>query len=189
MTRRRRKWIIASALVGVVAAVVCWLGSGGGKLEVKLMFVGFTNDSTSGTKALVLATNSGSTTALLIAYGAGGLPGPLEPVSFSGFMGDVGVQRPTAGSPFPARLKPGETLLMSMSFTTLDKPMDACLLAERYDLKDRLYRRALDTCNGTLINLADKFMAAPPPEMVTLGPITNVPPESAASDPPRVARP
>ena len=155
------------------------------------MFVGFTNDSTSGSKALVLATNSGGVTALLIAYGNGGNPGPLEPELFGFFRypSDVGVQFPSSGNAFPARLEPGETLLMSMNFTRLDKRMDAHLLAERYNLEDRLYLRALSTGNDTLRNLANRFLSHPLGEMPILGPITNHPPEPPPSDQPLVARP
>src|SRR5881296_859607 len=111
MTARRRKWIIVAALVGIVAALAWCFGRGDGKLKVKLMFVGFTNDSTSGAKALVLASNSGSAKALLIAYGNGGLPGPLEPelFGFFSFPSDVGVPFPSSGNAFPAQLEPGES--------------------------------------------------------------------------------
>ena len=51
------------ALLGLVLALWWWIGRRGGTLDVKLMCVGFTNDSSTGTKALVLATNSGSSTA------------------------------------------------------------------------------------------------------------------------------
>jgi hypothetical protein len=190
MTTRRRKLLIAVALLVVMAALVWWFGRGGGKLEVKLMFVGFTNDSTSGNKALVLATNSGSATALLISYGNGSHPGPLEPdlFGFFAFPSDVGVQFPSSGNTFPARLEPGETLVMSMSFTRLDKRMDAHLLAQRYNLKDRLYLRALSTGNNTLMNLANRFLSHPPGEMPILGPITKLPPDTLPADLPRVAR-
>ena len=191
MTARRRKWIIVAALVGIVAALAWCFGRGDGKLKVKLMFVGFTNDSTSGAKALVLASNSGSAKALLIAYGNGGLPGPLEPelFGFFSFPSDVGVPFPSSGNAFPAQLEPGESLLMSMNFTRLDKRMDAHLLARRYNLRDRLYLRALCTGNDTLMNLANRFLSHPPEDMPILDPITNLPPDTAASDPPRVARP
>jgi len=120
------------------------------------------------------------------------MPVPLEPVSFPLLLGlgpsDVGVQLPVAGSTFPARLDPGETLLMSLSFITLDKPMYACLLAQRYDLKDSLYLR-LSTCNGTLISLAEKISSVPPTKIVLLGPVTNRPPDTITAHLPRVARP
>ena len=42
MTARRRKWILAVTLLGLVAMVWCF-GRGGGRMEVKLVFLGYTN--------------------------------------------------------------------------------------------------------------------------------------------------
>jgi hypothetical protein len=60
MTTRRRKLLIAAALLVVVAALVWWFGGAGGKVEVKLVFVGYTNFAPENYLALVLATNTGT---------------------------------------------------------------------------------------------------------------------------------
>src|SRR4030095_1006407 len=43
MTRRRRKWIIATTLLTLAAALWWCFGRGGGRFEVKLVFLGYTN--------------------------------------------------------------------------------------------------------------------------------------------------
>ena len=191
MTGRRRKWIIVATLLMLAAALGWCFGRGGGKMELKLLFLGFTNGLDGSTHALVLATNSGGSKALL--YGNGPEYGPrtLEPVAYLKFKSPFfsPFHLPNPGEVFPARLKPGQTIRISIPFTRLDEPMEAGLFATRYELNDRLYCRMMTSCNLFLMTLAGRFLSEPPMMMPILDPVTNLPPHSVRSHPPRGARP
>jgi len=191
MTARRRKLLIAAVLLVLATALWWCFGRGGGKLEVKLVFLGLTNGPGGTTHALVLATNSGNSKALLYGTGSKYGPGKLEPLRNLGFKSPTfsSFHLPAPGKVFPAQLRPGQTIRMSMPFTRLDEPMEAGLSATRYELNDRLYCRMMSSMNGFLMRLAGTLLSQPPRTLPVLDPVTNLSPDTAASDPPRVARP
>jgi hypothetical protein len=191
MTTRRRKWIIAATLLVLAAAMWWCFGWSGGRTEVKLVFLGITNGPDGTTHALVLATNSGNSTAILYGTGFEYGPGALEPLRNLGFKSPIysPFHLPAPGIVFPAQLKPGQTIRMSMPFTRLDEPMEAGLFAKRCELNDRLYCRMMSSMNIFMMRLAGTLLSQPPSTTLVLDPVTNLPPASAASPAPRVARP
>jgi len=160
-------------------------------MDVKLIFLGFTNGPDGTTHALVLATNSGSSKALLYGRGAEYGPSTLEPVAYLNFKSPYfsPFHLPASGKVFPARLTPGRTIQMSIPFTRLDEPMEVGLFATRYELNDRLYCRMRSSMNRFLMTLAGKLLTQPPCTIPVLDPVTNLPPHMVTPDPPRVAGP
>jgi hypothetical protein len=146
-------------------------------MELKLMFVGFTNDPVGGPEALIVATNCGNVT-ILVDH----LEVRTNDILPGVFHGDYGISSLVPGSYWPAPLRPHETVLFAVNETNLDHKTYVYCHVQRHQPADRFYLRA----SGTLL---DSFLSSPPADMAFCGPITNLPSDTASPDPPRVARP
>jgi len=191
MTTRRRKLLFAATLPGVVAALLWTFGRGGGKMEVKLTFLGYTNAShghtntwPSARSAVVIATNTGTV-----------------PVVFNHFVRSENAVRSADGESLrddfaipiqpmsPSLLRPGQSVLVYPLVKDLRKPWYTEVAYRRRGVQDRLYDQAREFRNSTVRRITSRVLPRPNDAWIRLGPITNHPPDTAASDLPRVARP
>jgi hypothetical protein len=170
MAGHRRKWLVASVLLAMVA-LLAWASLGrSGKMEVQLFFAGYTNyvetitNSAPGSRictrnvfsAIVMATNSGHVTVEL--YGTMRRPGLRVPIV-----------RP------PRILKPSETVVVEIEPECLGAPWSTEFNAHRRGLVDRLYVN-VSAKRGTLLKrVVTKVWSQPPEVSARLGPIPNTP--------------
>jgi len=198
MTGLRKRILIAAALVVVLAALAWWLVPGGGRMEVKFIFLGYTNDpvvtpTSSGwsaiptswvARALVLATNCGRVPVLINRVRGSG-----NYLLRDGFLLPFDTPYLSSGKGFELALEPRETAVLHLHIPPTNRPWSVELWAERRAFKDRVYLKAWSVGNSSTKLWMVRTMGWPEQARIQLGPITNVPSEIAASDPPRVARP
>lgn len=209
MTARRRKLLIAAALLVLAAALAWWVGRSGPEMRLELRFLSYTNETVgrflsytnqpvgipglpegaqvwqaSLFNALVSVTNCGGV-AVELSPGVNGtnvvtVGGTLR--LRDGFLGP-------SGQNLPRILKPGETMIIQIGPSQFLQPWSTEIFAQRRGFRDRLYGKVWDTGNPILQKLISRFPSAFADITTTLGPITNVPPETPPGEPPRVARP
>ena len=156
MTARRRKLIAAATLLVLAAGMVWWcLGRSGGRMEVKLRFLGFTNDAAGGTCALILVTNTGSTTVVV------GYPR----IETNEILARVCLVTGPAGDPVPGRLFPAETLTVPVRVANWGRTTFVTCLVTRYGVRERIR-----------VPYMDWFQSVPQTTVAFVGPITNLPP-------------
>jgi hypothetical protein len=185
MAGRRRKWLIAAALLAIVVALTWALLGRDGRMDVQLVFVRYTNYTATFTNpapgapiftrnvfsAVVMATNSGNVAVEL-------LP-PRELASYlvhpTGTQWLAGFALLTEMK-LPNILKPGETLLVEVEPQTLGVPWYTVLMAQQREIGDRLYLKAAAK-GGAVLRLMWRYFSPPPEMEATLGPVTNAPPQ------------
>jgi hypothetical protein len=174
MTTRRRKLLIAVALLVVVAALVWWFGRAGGKIEVKLVFVGYTNFAPGNYLALVLATNTGTVPLRLNSA-------PRQE-TLDKFEADDSVFDHLA---FPLLkesqriVNPQQGVLLYLMGRDFRTPWHTEIGYQRHSFRERLKLKAESTGNSPLQWMAHKVFPSPPKVWAELGPITNLAPETA----------
>src|SRR6185503_11026814 len=115
---------IAAAFVLLAGAALWWTTRNPGKMEVKLVFLGYTNSAVETNssfkfpaRAVIMATNIGGATIELFPHTE--KPwldlNPDSELEMQGF-------EPTAGSYFPARLRPGETCFFEVTQESFRRP-------------------------------------------------------------------
>jgi hypothetical protein len=186
MTGRRRKWLIAAALLAIVVALAWALLGRSGRTEVQLVFVGYTNKLVEGPplpgqtipisgrtwEPIVLATNGG--TAAVEIYAACRSPNVMLTGTTIQYRDGFAAPR----GPVPSRvLKPGETVLIELGGANYHQPWFTEIYAQRRTLSDRIYGKAWDGGNATVQGLMSRWLSAPLEVWAKLGPITNAPPD------------
>ena len=170
MAGSRRKWLIAASLFAMVAALVWALLERSGKMEVQLLFAGYTNyvetitNSAPGSRictrnvfsAIVMATNSGNMTVEM--YGTTRRPGLRVPIAR-----------------LPRILKPSETFVVEVEPECLGAPWSTEFKAQRRGLVDRLYVKVSAQRGALLKPVVTKLWSQPPEVSARLGPIPNAP--------------
>ena len=212
MAERRRKWVaMATLLVLVAGALAWWVGRSGPQMRMELRFLSYTNETvgqflsytnqsgdTSGLPegavvqvwspsllfARVLATNSGEVPLELSA----GVNATNVVTTGGTFQLRDGFASPS-GQNMPRILKPGESMIIFIGPSQFLQPWSTEIMAQRRGLRDKLYGKVWDTGNLTLQKWISRFPSAFVDIRPTLGPITNLPPDSMPSTPPRGARP
>jgi len=154
-------------------------------MDVQLVFVRYTNYTASFTNpapgapistrnvfsAVVMATNSGDVAVEI-----------LPPRELASYLVDPTGTQWLAGFALltemetPSILKPGETLLVEVEPQTLGVPWWTVLMAQQREIGDRLYLKAAAK-GGAVLRLMWRYFSPPPEMEVTLGPITNAPPQ------------
>jgi hypothetical protein len=173
MAGRRRIWLIALALLAFVAALAWVLLGRSGSMEVQLVFVGYTNYMKTITNTTsVLTFNAFS--AVVMATNSGNVAVELYPITRPERF-DI-LARPAVGMNLPRILKPGETVLVEVVPQVLGIPWSTELMAQRRELKDRLYLKAGAKGTATVQRLIKKWLPPPPMAWPTLAPVTNAPP-------------
>jgi hypothetical protein len=187
MTGRRRKWLIASALLAIVAALGWALLGRGGKMEAQLVFVGYTNKLVDGPplpgqtipssfrtwEPIVLATNSGTAVVEISAS----IRSPNVMLTGTTIQYRDGFVAPLGPVP-PRVLKPGETALIELEGANYHQPWFTEICAQRRTLSDRIYCKAWDSGNATVQRMMSRWLPALPEFWAQLGPITNPPPQT-----------
>ena len=189
MAGHRRKWLIAVALLAIVAVLAwAWLGRGG-KMEVQLAFVGYTNHFYAASidvmaaqmyplgdrRALVLVTNSGSVSVRLVAgmIGRNDVQAPSAAEWVGGF--------PTGSAKgLPQVLAPGKAVLLEVVLNMREERWWALVRAQRYGLRDRMSPRVERISIGWMQGLLGGLL--PPPPETWAGPITNPPPRTPSQE-------
>ena len=198
MTARRRKWIIAATLLVLAAALWWCFGRDRGKLEVKFVFLGYTNDPvvTRTSPASSAIPTSWEARALILATNCGRVPALINRVRGSGdyllregFLVPFDTPYLTSGKGFELVLEPRETAMLHLHIPPTDRPWPVELWAERRTFKDRVYLDAWSAGNSSTKLWMMRTMGWPEQARIQLGAITNAPPDTAASDPPCVASP
>ena len=175
MAGRRRKWLITAVVLVLVAALGWALFGRAGKMEVQLVFVGYTNYFASFTNAasrqpvrtrnvfsaIVMATNSGDVAVELYATS----PLVLRSIS-DNFAVPIEMK-------FPRILKPTETLVIQVEPQRLGVPWYTDLTAQRRGLLDRLYVKAKTKGSSATKRILTGCLSPPPHVLATLGPVTN----------------
>lgn len=148
-------------------------------MEVQLVFVGYTNytkpttNSTSvltfnTSSAMVMASNSGNVAVELYLVTRPGREDLAWPSAWIQFGRKVEME-----AHLPAILNPGETVLVEVTPQRLGLPWSTELMAQRRDLKDRLYVKAETKGSANVQRLVRKWLSPPPVIWPTLGPVTN----------------
>ena len=202
---------MATLLVLAAGALAWWVGRSGPEMRMELRFLDYTNETVgrflcytnqagdipglpegaqgkvwvpSLLLARVLATNSGEV--------------PLElyaSVNMTNYVTTGGSLQlrdgfaSPSGQNLPRILKPGESMIIFIGPSQFLQPWSTEVMAQRRGLRDKLYGKVWDTGNPTLQKWISRFPSAFVDIWPTLGPITNLPPTSMPSAPPRGARP
>lgn len=204
MTTRRKKWLIAAALL-VLAAVVgwWWVRRSGPEVRLELRFLSYTNEPVRrvisydyeegevsvsvppSSYAFVLATNSG--TAEVQVFGQVHMS---NLVNVGGTLRDGdGFVRPSSQQKLPRILKPGESTILKIGPSQFSKPWSTEILIRRRDLRDTMHDKAMATRKPMFQKWGSRLPGSRAPISIRMGPITNLPPDTARSNPPREARP
>lgn len=190
MAGHRRKWLIVTVLLAIVAALAWALLGRDGRMDVQLVFVGYTNRimeakpppgetsplSFPRLKAIVFATNSGQVPVEF--YPAVRLANcVLTGTAIQYREGFAAPSRPVASRV----LQPGETIMIEVGEVTFQQPWFTELMAQRRCLSDRIYCKAWDSGNAKLQGIMKRWLPALPEVWAKLGPITNPPPDMEPS--------
>jgi hypothetical protein len=190
---RRSRWI-ALGLVGVGLFLVCWLTLPGGRMEVQLIMLGYTNVLHGNTNISILmfedavkqqqgkryvavhmGTNYqqpvGGHFAVLLATNAGSVPVELYSGIRSQDFNDPTFAKPTAGS-LPAVLNPGESVTVRVT-PPFDSRWRTAVLFQRHIMWDRLYGKAWATGNRKVQATMVGYLPSPKVGTAPSGWITN----------------
>lgn len=172
--------MLGITLACVVGGVVVWrLLAPGGRMEVRLIFIGYTNTPLVTQPA---SWPSGSVTlelpeALLCATNTGSVPVKL----WSAILTNTMQFALPARRGLPAVLRPGESVTVSVPYMMTGHSWQTELMYQRHNFADRLYGKAWNTGNRTVQDLIQSLFDAPKVGWAQSGWITNAPPLFAAS--------
>ena len=195
MSRRRKRILIAAVLVVVLAALAWWLVPGGGRMEVKLVFLGYTNvmltnittvaaplrtNAIQVQQAMVMITNSGETPvkvwfarspAATVLMGA---EGEVERAIWfpEGYRKDT--------------LAPGTGMVLLSQPNSFLLPWTVELQVWRNYAQDRLYWQRLRP--QAIQNLLQGVLSRPPSQVAKLGLVTRLPPQLTNRPPDKLRR-
>jgi hypothetical protein len=174
MTVRRRKILIVAALLMAGAALMWWFGRGGGRSEVKLEFVGYTNIAPGNYLALVLATNTGTVPIKLTRS--------FRQETLDKVEDDETVLDHLAFPLLSASqriVNPEQGVLLYLMGRDFRAPWNTEIGYQRHGFRERLKFKAESADNSPLQWIAHRIFSSPPEVWVKLGPITNLAPESS----------
>ena len=172
MAGRRRKWLIAAALLVIVAALALWISSLRRAPMLKLVFVGYTNLHPAFLTARVLATNASDEP-----LEPGKLYNPNDVVETSG----PSPLPPGFASPWPMDwptiVKPREVIVLNVGLFKGGEPWWTEIAARPMQRAPWLHKFSAKLGNRTVQRCVDRLF--PPPQTMSfkLGPVTNLPPD------------
>jgi hypothetical protein len=171
MAGRRRKWLIAAALLALVAALAGWMSSSRSSPMLKLVFVGYTNLHPAFLTALVLATNTSDA--------------PLELGKLYDLNAVVDTSGPHALPPgfaspwpmdWPTLVKPRESIILNVGLFKGDEPWWTEIVARPVQRAPWLHKFSAKLGNRTVKRCVDWLFPPSQAMLFKLGPVTNLPP-------------
>lgn len=176
--------MLGITLALVAGVMVVWsIFAPGGRMEVQLIFIGYTN-----TPQLVQwgASSSVSVTidlpeALLCATNTGSVPVELWAAIAATNISNATTFAQPNGRGLPTVLKPGESVTVSVSYPMNSLRWQTEFMYQRHNLADRLYGKAWNTGNRIVQTLMEDLLPLPEDGWAQSGWITNPPPLVAAS--------
>lgn len=185
MAGRRRKWLVAVGLFATVTALTWVSLRPSGKMEIKLLFVGYTNypsvfSNRSGTAvstgnvfiAMIMATNSGNVAAELCPTMRLGQPSSSHNGIAWLYLKGISMPR----GELPKILKPTETLVVEFDPRMFMGAEATELMAQRRGVWDRVYIKVCSKGGAAVQRIMGRCFSPPPTVWVPFGPVTNPPP-------------
>ena len=173
MAGRRRKWVIAAALMVFAAGLASWICSYRRPPMLKLVFVGYTNIHPAFFTARVLATNNSGV-----------------PIKIRELLYDKNVVE-TNGRSFlltgfaavwqngPDLIEPRQAIILDVGLLKLGEPWWTEIEAQPVPPVPWLRKVAAKLGNRTVVRWVERLYSPPKAMSFKLGPITNLPPDIA----------
>jgi len=155
MAGHRRKWLIASALLVIVASMTWLVTRSGPRVTLELAFVGYTNKTLVHSNVLSshgpVSFTSIEQTAQVLATNCGAVPfkfntkvSSLDYVTIDGVWVFRGTLAMPLGSNAPNVLEPGECGIIEISSRNFEYRWSTEVLARPYRLRDRMVLMGLE---------------------------------------------
>ena len=171
MAGRRRKWLLAAALLAIVAALAWWISSSRPTPMLKLIFVGYTNIHPAFFTARVLATNTSGVPLKIreLLYGKNVVETNGRSFLLTGFA--------AVWQNSPDLIEPGEAIILDVGLIKLGEPWWTEIEAQPVPRMPWLRKVATKLGNRTVLRCVDRLYPPSKPMSFKLGPITNSPPD------------